>query len=575
MDANTVAMMLTDDSATAAAIVERIETHPEFDPEAVLRGTEARLEGYRMSRLRAEPGTVLFAVDATLDELSGASGNGSGCFEAPSIPEARPGARVPGQMRTDSSRTALREGALLRIEATPLGGGLATILISRRDPPTRLLLDRGSLTSLKARQRIVSQLQEDVQTEAALALEELGAEMVSRSGSGRTNSDLQGSAVEFEEIDPWPDPVEGADLLEDLVGAIRSYVVIPEAGAIATVLWIIHTHTLDAADISPILCISSPVKRCGKTTLQCVLRHLVRRPLSASNISGAALFRTIEKHQPTMLLDEADSYLTEREEMRNLLNAGVRRDDAHVYRVVGDAHEPRRFSVFGAKTVSLIGKLPETIQDRSIILPLERKKRTETVRRLRAREAKTIFGPLREMIARWSTDHVDLLAGLEPNIPDVLNDRAADFWEPLLAIADRVGGTWPERARRAAAILSGDDSVPDDSPNIQLLADLRDILREQEGGRIASRTLAESLANLEERPWASWHHGKPVTPNQVSRILRRFGIGPKTLRLPGDDRAKGYALEDCQDAFGRYLPPLPEPGEEGAAPWASDRSVTR
>jgi putative DNA primase/helicase len=558
-----VAQCITDDVALAADIEKLLVGLSDDQCEKAL----FKYEEYRNAIPEPlSPDGILRAVQAARRGLEPESRTGTGDPALLSdVPVSGQLDGVPRASSGNSSRMIQRNGATLRIEATPLGGARATVLISRLEPPMRLLLDQGSITSAKVRERLVEKLPVDVRLEAAALLEDLGADVTRLNGSSRLTEPLQGSAVEFDDVELWPDPVDGADLLEEIVRAIRRYVVISEQGAIAVALWVIHTHALDVADISAILCISSPLKRCGKTTLQCSIRHLVARPLPASNISGAALFRTIEMHKPTMLLDEADSYLTDNEEMRNLLNAGVRRDDAYVYRVVGDNHEPRRFSVFGAKTVSLIGKLPGTLEDRSIVLRLERKKKTEKVDRLRARAAKQTFASLQQKVARWASDHLDDLQDLAPAIPESLNDRAADFWEPLLAIADLLGGSWPERARHAAIALSGDDSIPDDSASLLLLSDLRDTFTGLGEDRIASKSLAEALANLAERPWGTWGHGKPITPNQISRLLKPFGISPKTLRLVGDDRAKGYALEDCQDAFERYLPVSPE-AEEGSEP---------
>lgn len=567
MTARTAAKCLTGDPEAIEAIVSRMEAYAGVDPEAVLSGVGARLEGVGLEGKEPDTSTVLRAVERTLDALWSQTQDG-----APQTKSSTDGAREltdrrPSRVSAAAGRRFCRQTKTVALEVTPLGGGRATVLVSRLDPPERLLVDNAALGSARARQRLLEALPEDVRTEVASSLEDVAAEVVRANGSPHPKQNLQGSAVGFEEVEPWPDPVDGAELVDEIARLILRYVVIPEEGAIAAALWTVHTHALAAADVSPILCISSPAKRCGKTTLQCVLRHLVRRPLPASNISGPALYRTIERHEPTLLLDEADSYLTQNEEMRNLLNAGVRRDDAYVYRVVGDDHDPRRFSVFAPKTVSLIGRLPETLEDRSIILRLERKRKTEKVERLRRRDAEEIFEPLRRKATRWAADNSEELRYLEPAVPESLNDRAADFWEPLLAIADAIGGVWPDRARRTAAVLSGNEDPSDESPSVLLLSDLREILTVSEERRISSKVLTEKLADLEERPWSTWNHGKPITQNQVARLLKRFdGVTSKTLRFSGGERAKGYAFEACQDAFDRYLPPFQGAEERGVLP---------
>jgi len=532
--------LLSADEATADEVTRLVERWG-GDPEAVLHGAEARLEGVRRTGVHPNREDVVWAVQATLDSLDVTGQDGPGV--------------ATGQVnRTGHQSPSLRRaGCLAAIEVRPTGKGHATVLVSRLNPPERLLLDIGILASLAVRRRMVNRLPEDVRAEGSTLLDELAQELDGMDGPSHPIEAPQGTGIEFERIEPWPDYVRGGILLGELEAVIRRYVVLPPHCALAVALWVLHVHALDAADVSPILCISSPVKRCGKTTLQGVLRNLVPRPLAASNISGPALFRTIEKYHPTVLLDEADSYLVQREDMRNLLNAGVQREDAYVYRIIGEKQETRRFSVFGAKTISLIGALPGTLEDRSIVVRLKRKTKNEVVGRLRGRKAPEVLRPLREMAARWGLDNVDALRRFEPVIPECLNDRAADFWEPLLAIADSIGGVWPVRARDAATALSGGDVPPDDSPALQLLSDLRDVLL-AEGGRIASKTFVGRLAALDERPWSTWRLENPITVNQVAKLLRRFeGVSPRTLRLDRE-RAKGYDLDACRDAFERYLP---------------------
>lgn len=563
MTARTAALRLTDDPVAIEEIVARIEAYADIDPEVVLSGVDARLEGIGLVGHEPSSRNVVRAVEKTLDALWGVGQNGSPRTEISTARTSETTDRQPSSLDA-ATRRIRRQGKTVALETTPLGGGRAIVLISRLDPPDRLLLDTALLGSAKERSRILEKLPEEVRAEAAPLLEDLALELLKANGLAHSKRDLQGSAVELKEVESWPDPVDGAELLDQVAKSIRRYVLMREEAAIAAALWTVHTHAFDAATVSPILAISSPVKRCGKTTLQGVLRRLVRRPLPASQITGPALFRMIAKYEPTMLLDEADSYLTQNEGMRNLLNAGVKRGDSHVYRVVGDDHEPRGFSVFAPKTIALIGKLPGTLEDRSIILRLERKRKAEKVERLRGRDAEEIFEPLRRKAARWATDNLEELRYLKPALPESLNDRAGDFWEPLLAIADLAGGSWPDRARRAAVALSGDEDPSDDSPSILLLSDLREFLATLEERRISSKDLAERLANLEERPWSTWSEGCPITQNQVARLLRRFdGVTSRTLRFSGGERAKGYAIESCQDAFDRYLPPLqvPENGE--------------
>ena len=367
-----------------------------------------------------------------------------------------------------------------------------------------------------------------------------------------SNSESSGQAMEFEDLEPWTTPVDGADLLNEIVSVLRRYIVLPEGAAEAIALWIVHTYALHLMRISPILALTSPEKRCGKTTVMSLLLSLAHRALPASNISPASLFRTTEKWRPTLLIDEADAFLKNNEELRGILNSGHTRDMAFVIRTVGDDHEPCRFSTWAPKAIACIGNLSATLMDRAILVLMRRKKLGETVERLNEYDGKTI----RRQCLRWVKDNESSLRRSEPEIPRSLHDRAADNWTPLLAIADIAGGEWPKLARQAAQCLTEAD-IDDEGIGIQLLADAQVLFEEKHVDRISSSDLAEALGKMEERPWGEWgRSAKLITPRQITRLLKPFHIKARTHRFPVGT-SKGYLLEDFQDAFERYLFPLP------------------
>ena len=112
-------------------------------------------------------------------------------------------------------------------------------------------------------------------------------------------------------------------------------------GSIALALWVLPCYMFEAWFTSPYLAITSPVKRCGKTLLLIVLGALVPCRLFASNVTPAVLFRTIEKYAPTLLIDEADTFIRDKDELRGVLNSGHTRTTALVLRAVGEDHDPR------------------------------------------------------------------------------------------------------------------------------------------------------------------------------------------------------------------------------------------
>lgn len=360
----------------------------------------------------------------------------------------------------------------------------------------------------------------------------------------------QGRAITFSEIEEWPHRVDADELLTNIMDEIKKYVVLHNYDAIATALFVLFTYLFQSSTCCPILAAQSPEKRCGKTTWMSILSFLVKNSLAASNISPAALFRVVEKYMPTLLIDEADSFLKENEELRGVLNSGHTRATAFVIRTTGDDHEPKQFSTWGPKVIALIGKLPDTLSDRSIIINLRRKKSDETVERLRVDQA-TEFEVLKSKSLRWASDYSEAVRKKDPDIPAGLHDRAADNWRPLLAIADLAGGEWPKMARETALKLSGAE-LGEDTAVIMLLQDMK-ILFEQHGNRLPTVTIIEGLCKNEERPWTTWNRGKPVSPRQIARLLQPFGILPKTIRQ-GIETSKGYEKDSFLDTFHRYLP---------------------
>jgi hypothetical protein len=271
------------------------------------------------------------------------------------------------------------------------------------------------------------------------------------------------------------------------------------------------------------------------------------------------VFRIIDKYAPTLLVDEMDTFIGDNDELRGVINSGHQRSAAFVMRVSGEELEPKLYSTWAPKVLAMIGRLPGTLADRSIEIPLKRKRPDERVTRFRNVRPGNLPDLKRKAI-RWAKDNLISLrdAALDVPVPDGLSDRACDNWEPLLTIADRAGGEWSERARKAALAMSGTGTAEDGSVGVTLLGDIKAIferraLNVSDWTRIPSRELAESLAAIEGRPWPEWK-GKPITANAVARLLRPFKIAPKQLRF-GSQNVSGYELSAFTDAFERYLPP--------------------
>ncbi len=356
-------------------------------------------------------------------------------------------------------------------------------------------------------------------------------------------------------IKPWHEPIDPAELLTEVANTIKRFIVCQPETIHAATLWIAMTWFIDAIQIAPLAVITAPEKRCGKSQLLFLLGRLVNRPLAASNITPAALFRSIDAWQPTLLIDEVDTFIRENEELRGLLNCGHTRESAYTVRVVGDDHTPKLFFVWGAKALAGIGQLSDTLVDRAITLELRRKLANEKTERLRHAEP-TLFKTLTEKLARFAMDYTNKIAIAQPILPEALNDRAQDNWEPLFAIADIAGKEWPQWAQTAAIKLSG-DSKEAPSISIELLADIQEIFENRKTDRITSADLITALCTDEEKMWATYNRGFHIKPRQIASRLKEFGIISNTIRI-GMTTAKGYLKSQFIDAFARYLA-MPSP----------------
>jgi len=359
-----------------------------------------------------------------------------------------------------------------------------------------------------------------------------------------------GQGILFPEVKPWPHPVDAAALLEEIRATFQRFIVADAHTGIAITLWIVFTWLIAWFKVAPLLIISSPEKRCGKTHTLDFIGRLSCRPLLASNISPAAVFRVIEAYSPTLVIDEADTFLKENEELRGVINSGHTRPTAFVFRCVGDEQEPCRFSTWAAKAIAGIGHLAPTLTDRAIEAPLRRKLPAETCERLRHADP-DIFSRLASKLARLAEDCGPTIGAARPELPDALNDRAQDNWEPLLAIADHSGGAWPALARAAALAMADPENVPGSTPT-ELLADIKDVFSAKKLVRVHTADLLAALIADDTKAWATYSYGKPISAHQLGRLLGEFGVHSKDVKIDKVNR-KGYFLTDFEDAFTRYL----------------------
>jgi 5S rRNA maturation endonuclease (ribonuclease M5) len=361
-------------------------------------------------------------------------------------------------------------------------------------------------------------------------------------------------------VEPWSEPVSGAELLNDICKILRRHMVLPRHAAEAMALWVLHAWTMDAWEISPILIIVSPVPQCGKSTLMTLLYWMTPRSELFSNATASPIFRLIEDAKPaipTLLLDEGDSYLKpDKEDLRGILNSGWMHAAARVIRTEGDGRsgrKARRYSTWAAKAIATIKAVADTLMDRGVIVLLRRKAKGEEVERFRMRDTNE-FQIMRSKILRWASDNVETLREADPKIPDELHNRPADNWRGLFGIADAIGGDhWPKRAREAALAMSGNKK--DDDAGIALLRDIKKVFDENDQASFGAEALVQQLINLPETPWAEWRRGeKPITSRGVAKMLAVFDIYSDDKHRPRLYWAKDFAV-----AWSAYLPIPPVP----------------
>ncbi|MGC8724843.1 MAG: DUF3631 domain-containing protein [Acidobacteriota bacterium] len=372
---------------------------------------------------------------------------------------------------------------------------------------------------------------------------------------GRSGADSRAGVLAFQEPDLWPQAVEGAALLDQIDQTVRRFVALTAEQAVLFALWALFAHAHEAFEISPILAITSPDKGCGKSTALALLSALVPKPLTSANITPSAVFRVADTFRPTLLLDEADTFLMDSEGLRGILNSGHMRSQAYVTRVVGEDYRVCTFSTWAPKAVALIGELPATLADRSVTLRMRRRAPYESIERLQLHRLGEME-ELRSMAARWASDHLDELRFSNPEIPEgIMKDRARDNWRSLLSIADLAGGAWPMRARESASRLN-ETASGDISYAVMLLEDIHNLFRIRKVSTLGSEEILDKLHEMEERPWPEWRDRRPISARQVAVLLHRFGISPIKWRQD-TSIVRGYRRDDFSDAFSRYLPPGP------------------
>jgi hypothetical protein len=359
---------------------------------------------------------------------------------------------------------------------------------------------------------------------------------------------------------------DGAALLRDVQNFVRRFVVQPKEAALPGAVWIIGTHLFDAFETFPYVALLSPEKGCGKTRTTEILELLAANPVRAVSISEAAMFRLIESQTPTLILDESEVLTAKGERaeaIRALLNAG-NRAGANVPRCVGNSHELKMFAVYCPKIVCAIRVCPETVRDRSIVIPMQRKRSEDHIERFIRRRVRPEGEALRQRIARWAKANREVIVTTYERLDaDFLSDRELENFEPLLAILTVADAARLGELRTAAETLAAgkSESAQDDSLSLRLLADIRTVWPASQR-TVLTRHLLELLKGIPEAPWAE---DFPLSERKLARFLAPFGVRPADVRAE-TGRGKGYKIDELRGVFSVYLVTIRDEGDNGNNP---------
>ena len=370
---------------------------------------------------------------------------------------------------------------------------------------------------------------------------------------------LQGQAVEWSEVEPWPEAVDGAALLAQLAHLFRHYVSLPDGGAEAAALWALYTWVFEAFGVCPNLMATAPERESGKTRVTELLSWMVWRPKPLSDASAGTIIRRIERDRPTLLVDEAQHFLKRRPDdpVRGILLAGFGRRFAYVDRCVGDDNEPRQFSTFSPKALNgrKLAAVDDMLTSRSVVIPMTRaRKRYPDLRA----DRDPVGEDIHRMCTRWRDDHLEVLRGAEPNMGELFG-RIADVWRPLFAVADAAGGDWPELARDAAKSLTNQTSAiaSGDTLGVQLLKDIRQVFADfGDPDRISTADLDHALHTMQERPWETLSNGKPMTSQKRGKMLNDYAIHTTKVR-DGEKTRMAYLKSAFEPAWEAWLDDAP------------------
>src|SRR5215471_2195513 len=356
------------------------------------------------------------------------------------------------------------------------------------------------------------------------------------------------------------------DMLASIISFLRKYSVCDQHQLTILALWVVHTWCYDAFPTSAYLDVRSPESQAGKSLLLDLLELLCAGPERINGGEARTIWykllgddRDSQRSKPdektknkndqsssaTILLDDCHHTFgpSERQPLLAWFNSGSHRRS--VYTFGGE-----QYSFFCPKAFAGNASLPRSLASRCIPILLRRKRPSDAVSRFDFQIACDETIKLRRQLEQWANDNLEALGKASRNAPDklppYLTAREQDCAEPLLHIANRIGGQWPAKARAAILSLL---KLSDASMAIELLSDVRLVFAFKENPEyLTTADLKSILTGLEFRPWGGWTQG---FNNRIAGLLHPFGIKSRNLKIAQDKVLKGYLFKDFQDAWER------------------------
>jgi putative DNA primase/helicase len=355
------------------------------------------------------------------------------------------------------------------------------------------------------------------------------------------------------QVEPWPEPVDTAALLDGISKKIRNHTAMLPEQTISISLWVAYDWMHHLTTHSTFLVPMSEDEASGKTTLISLLGYMVKKPFSTVEPTGATIYRTIDAHQPTFIVDEAGNLFARKSDVWAIINASWTRG----YRITrgGYDFDPYCPKIIGAKGRSKT-KLPIDFLSRCLVIVLFPAKPGEIPEKFRNCDDDELV-ELRRKAARWANDNGETVAKIKPTFPPGFNNRLEDNWELLLAIAEHAGDDWAKQARDAAILISRGAYEP--SWGVRLLAGMDAIFQQQlvtgkvedkvaiTSGALGQRLLADPLS-----PWHDYKGG--ITQRKIAALLKAYGIKPSNVHPTGRSELtlRGYMWTECREMLARY-----------------------